>query len=195
MGARCRNYESRRFEGPALEVVREIAKYNPTNALDALEVTADQRFDAAAAASCRAIVGKSTFQGRLCLQVIRGKTPSPELSRIVTRIAERRPDHAIEAFRVGGTASIAPALGEICLDVAARNSYLALDCVQAVKNKTLAPGAERNCLPPRTPGTVSMIECLKNLSPTDDCPPGEARTPALAPLEETARQLRGRGYN
>ncbi len=196
MGTLCRPYEQRFMDPAALRVIRAMASVNPMMTLDSLHASADHRFDATAAASCGLVARESSLQGRFCLETVRGKTPSPILSQIVTRLAARDSYRAVEVFRVAGTATFSEPLLRICLSLADVNPNQTLECVNNVANKTIAPGAELACLPPRTPGPASMLVCLKNLpsSAAENCEPGETGTTAgtgVAPLVEAARQLQG----
>ncbi len=194
IAAACRAYEGRRFDPAVLGVIREMAKHNPANTLDSIEVSADGRFDATAVAACGAVAGKSTLHGRACLQAIRDKSPSPLLSQIVTRLAERAYPQAVTAFEIAGTAQLSAPLAEICLNLAGLNPHQGLECVGAIANKTAPAGAEQACLPPRTQSSVSMLSCVKNLplAAAERCEtPGVSSTgtDSLSPLIDAAGQL------
>ncbi len=175
-GSACRVYENRNFDPAALTVIREMANYNPANTLDSLHASADHRFNAEAAASCGAVARNNTLYGRFCLETIRDKTPSPLLSQIVSRLAVRAPQQAVDAFRDAGTAQIAAPLAAICLRLADVNPYQTLDCVKSIANKTIAPGAELRCLEPHTRSTDSMLACIASLpsNPGENCEQGGA---------------------
>ncbi len=191
----CRRLSSGLFDEGALRVSLKALKYNPSTAIQVLQMANGRRIERAAGELCEDYVYFHPWNSGACIDAISNRNLSPEILRIARQLIQKKDGRlALDILAQREVTELNPKLSVVCEEVAARSPALAEKCVRTITGKRKSLGVE-SCQGADLSGEIK-IECLAGLERNRERAPASVKpietVVVEAPIErdDVARAMR-----
>lgn len=186
---RCAEVISRNnFDPNVLTLIANLASSSPSEAVNALQASANSNFDINIVAACNAVRTNTSIVANVtnCINAAANNGYSPEVALLAQRLASSSPSEAVRVVQASANGYFLPSAVEACNSVRVNTSIVAnvTNCVLAIKNKTFMNGTESMCKNVASSSPSEAVNCLSR-SALDYIP---AQVPRDAII--TAQELR-----
>lgn len=162
---RCAEIISRNtFDPNVLTLIANLASSSPSEAVNALQASANSNFDVNAVRACNAVRANTSILVNVtnCIVATANNIYTPEVALLAERVASSSPSEAVNLIKIAGNAYFMPSAVDACNSVRANTSILAnvTNCVNAIKNKVFLNGAESMCKNVASSSPSEAVNCL-----------------------------------